>query len=144
MGFRTAKKTITLRFEEPELEGLEIRAASATVGEVIDYTHMAEAIEKANNDEKVDSFSNLLDLFATKLIGWNLEEENGDPIPATREGLRSLDLELARDIAKAWLQGVIGVSTPLPKPSTTGERALLGSETMEPLPESLNSSTTPS
>ncbi len=46
------------------------------------------------------------DLFADRLMEWNWEDENGGPVPPTREGVGSLDAEDMRTLIGVWADTV--------------------------------------
>lgn len=143
MGYKARRKVITLVFEDPDMAGLEVKAHSASIGEVIGFTRLSDMVD-AERRQQIQTIDELLELFATKLVTWNLEDDNGTPVPTTRDGLLSLDMELAQDIVLAWLEGVVGVSAPLETTSEDGLRELIDSLPMDPLLESPKLSTMPS
>lgn len=130
MGFKVTRKVINLVFDDPGKEGLEIKAQSATIGEIITFVHLTDMVDEEAR-KQANALTDLMDLFATRLISWNLEEEDGRPIAATRDGLYSLETDMATSIVLSWLEGVVGVSDPLSRPSKPGERELLASLPME-------------
>lgn len=147
MGYKARRKTVVLRFEDPEMSDLEVRAYSASIGETIGFTRLSELVD-AEFRQQVDKLDELLTLFASKLISWNIEAENDEgvleSVPATAAGLFSLDKDFAQEIVLAWLEGVVGIAAPLEQTSEAGVRELLDSLEMEPLPESPSLSTAPS
>jgi hypothetical protein len=67
----------------------------------------------------------MLELFAEKLVSWNAEDEEGIPVPATMDGIRSQDLDLSLKIIDAWTDAIAGVSVPLPETSSAGQPSAL-------------------
>lgn len=57
---------------------------------------------------------------AVALESWNVVDRTGQPVPATYEGLCSLDQDQAIAIIMAWAFRVIGVSAPLGERSPSG------------------------
>ena len=115
MGFRHQPRTYLLTFEDPALEGLEVRARSLSIGEL-------------QSDEPV------VESFAHALVSWNLEDEDGNPLPATLETLRTYpDIGFINGLTKAWIDAVTGVDDELGKDSTSGETFPEASIPMEPL-----------
>lgn len=116
MGFVYQRKTYRLLFEGA-LTGLEVTARSASAVLYRRIAGMANR-EWSNplTDEDLDEFDALCDAFAGVLVEWNLEEESNGPrgkvvtkpVPATRDGLLSQDLELVTGIVLAWMDAVAG------------------------------------
>ena len=122
MGFRHQAKTFLLTFDDPELQGLEVRCSSLSIGEL--------------NDDDIKLFES----FANHLISWNLEDENGDPIPTTLKAIEDYpDIDFVTSMANAWMNAVIGIDDELGKGSPSGEPFPEGSLPMEPLSSSLAS-----
>ena len=122
MGFRREPKTFLLVFDDPDLAGLEVRARSLSIGEL--------------EDDDLQVYES----FAAALVSWNLEDEDGNSLPATLETVRSYpDVGFMNALASAWIKAVTGVDDDLGKDSDSGRRYLEESLTMEPLSESLPS-----
>lgn len=135
MGYRRVKPVYVLKFEDPELAELEVRAKGASVGQLMklmDLARFAVGGHKFTAEDFKD-LGGLFELFASKLISWNLEDEDGTPIPATVDGLNDQDMDFALDLVLAWVSAVIGVSAPLGQPSTDGTPFPEGSIPMETL-----------
>ena len=103
MGFRL-DRTYRLEFEGA-LAGAEVAIKATSVGTVL----------KLRDDTSVDSVAALL---ADHLIGWNLEDADGQPVPATKEGVLSLEQPVLEAIARAWYQAATGVTAPLDAPNS--------------------------
>lgn len=120
MGFKHHAKTYVLTFDDPELEGLEVKARSLSFAEVDD------------DDTPV------IELFARALISWNLEDEDGKPLVTTLETLQNYpDVDFVTTLAKTWIEAVTGVDDELGKDSPSGKQSLEQSLPMEPLSLSL-------
>jgi hypothetical protein len=146
VGFEVPAPTVKLIFEDLEFEGLEIRVHAATMQDFLAVTRWTtgawvpgENIDHAARlNIMTGEWETICDRFADVLIEWNLERD-GDPVPATREGLRSQVPDFVRAIIGAWTDSVTGVSRPLEKPSSIGDSALEASIPMETLSGSLAS-----
>lgn len=134
MGYVRQKKIFVLRFEDPELEGLEVRATSTSLGSLLELVSLAE-IGKGKRFDMADvkRLDELFDLFVNCLQSWNLEEEDGSPIPTTLAGLKSQDMTFVMDLIMAWMDGVVSIPTPLSKKLNSGEQSEVPPLTMEPL-----------
>jgi hypothetical protein len=119
MGYQ--RKVYRLVFDDPEMDGLEVRAKSVSLG----------AMRKAADSD--DEFL-MMELFAKALVSWNLEDD-GEPVPATLEGLEDQDPEFVTAIITAWTGTISGVpdASPLGGGSDSGRRSLEASIPMETL-----------
>lgn len=142
MGFEAPDTVYKLQFADEKLNGLEVRVKAFAFQDVLDN----EAIlyggwlydPDLSAEEKAAKRDELHRLFAGQLVDWNLEK-NGQPVPATFEGLRSQEVPLVGTIISAWRDNAIGVAIPLEQPSTDGEPSVEASIPMESpsdLPES--------
>lgn len=135
MGYRRKRKTITLTFGEKDgdLDGLEVVTRSLPLGT---YLNLMGAGEEDNS-----GLADVLDEFTRCLVSWNLEDEDGTPVPATEEAVRGEDHDDMIKVATRWLDAMGGVaeSDPLPQSSPGGEPSLAASIPMDVPSESLAS-----
>ncbi len=138
MGYQ--RPTLKLVFDDPEFEGLTVRARRLTIGRFADLLNLSSADLK---DEALRT--ELAAVVMEGVIHWDLEEpgERPDdppvPVPATPEGLLSQDTPFVQGMARAMIQANRGISAPLELPSPNGDRSLEASMPMEvssPSPES--------
>lgn len=134
MGY-VRNKVFKLVFEDPSMDGLEVRAGSVKLKKILKLMKLAESTERSP-----DQMGEMLDIFSAALISWNVEEtvldENGSsrqPVPATREGLESQDFDFVFEIILAWMEGLMSVSSPLGRRSAGGAPSLEASMPMETL-----------
>ena len=150
MGFRKQEKVYVLQFDG-ELEGLEVRMRGASAGELLKLEGM-----KYNTPEKLHE---VFTFFGSKIISWNLEEEDGTPITfdpqkvdveedglsvkrletvdeAKARVLEAQDIDFVFDVMSAWKNALTGVSDPLERSSHDGERFPEESIPMETLSSS--------
>lgn len=140
MGYRRERKVYQLRFADEDMAGLVVRARSVPLGQFMDLTAMAGGA----GDGKVsaDDIKGVIGLFAgfaEALIDWNIEDEDGTPVPATLEGVRSQDADFMLAVVMAWLEAIGDVSAPLGRTSSGGGPSLEASIPMVPLSPSLAS-----
>lgn len=127
-GFRAGRKTYRLVFEDGhDLAGLVVKARSVGTGEFFELSKLADG--RFGLEEGAE----LIARFAQHLISWNLEEEDGRPVPATHEGLLSQDFDTVIAVIMQWMDAVAGVSGPLAQPSPGGDQSLVASIPMETL-----------
>jgi hypothetical protein len=139
MGFRATRKLYKLVFEEDsDIFGLEIVAKGTTLGERRSY------MDKFPNDAApLDKFDYEIDFFVEHVTDWNLEDEDGNALPISRESLStSLDTLWIRQIVSLWMtrsNGSLAVEPDLKKESSGGSATATTPDLeellpMEPLP----------
>lgn len=132
MGYKRNPKVYNLRFQDGEFEGLEVQVRSVSMGQLIAY-------RSGKDDGDKDSTVELVELLADRIIGWNLEDEDGTPVPPTLEAIKAEDNDLIFAVINQWMDAVSGVKAPLPQSSPAGEPSPVESIPMAPLSESLAS-----
>jgi hypothetical protein len=106
-----------LQFADGDLAGLVIRVRAVSVGA------LQELLTKLDELSNMEAMPYIARSLADHLIGWNIDDENGDPVPATYEGILSLDPAELAEIGRAWMQSVSGavpVDSPLGESSPSG------------------------
>lgn len=113
MGFQV--KTYKLVWPEESIwHGLEVRMRGQTIGEL-------EDISKLSGAKGIEAVKPVLDILSEALLSWNLENEDGTPIPVSE--FRSQDSTMLLAIVNAWT-GVVGdVPAPLSTISSDGEKS---------------------
>lgn len=115
MGSRRNPTVYKLVFgEDTEYAGLELAMRSVTIGEMARFRGMGTSETEGEAQEK------LCDLISSRLISWNREEEDGTPVPATREGLEGEELDFLYVVIDKWNQAIRGVAAPLESGSNDG------------------------
>lgn len=133
-GYRPKRKIITLDFEGTKHDGLEVTMRGLTVGEELELDDLRD---------KEGTGRQIFEMMAGLLHEWNVVDEQGEPVPATFEGVCTQDATFVMEILDA-LQGTqSGVSDPLPESSPSGEPSPVESIPMEALSESPQSSAVP-
>lgn len=131
MGYRKVPTIYELVFEDGDLQGLVVRMKSIKLGRV---RRLVQVTEGADDDQVLDNgLEEMLGLFADGLVSWNLEEEDGTPVPATLEGIEDQEAGLVLTILRRWLNAMTGVSHDLGKDSTSGSPFPVEFPTMERL-----------
>jgi hypothetical protein len=136
MGFKKQTTIYELTFEDPDLEGLEIRARSVPSGDLLDLMDAAskvDATSKTFSANDLSAIEQLLNGFAKALVSWNLEEEDGTPVPPTLEKVREQEFIFILPVVTAWMDAIAGVSADLGKDSGSGVTFPEGSLPMETL-----------
>lgn len=149
-GYRRKTKQLRLTFEGTALDGLVVVMRSVPVGTILELAAMAELAQDFT-PEGISKLGEVFELVAQALISWNLEEELCDghgaveceicpegspttimPVPASLEGIKSLDLDEALLLVQSWTQAAAGVSAPLDQPSPGGSPSAVAALPMEP------------
>jgi hypothetical protein len=128
VGFREPDSTITIRFAEGHrYHGLEAVCRSTSIE---DYAAMFGWDGEPENDGIT------IKRFYNALISWNLTDKNDQPVPVSDAPTR--DQKLMRELSKAWVQGLVGVTDndPLPETSPSGETSPAPPIPMTPVAES--------
>lgn len=134
MGYAVKRTLFNLTFEDPDLAGMQVQAKALSVGQMLKTTDLAKLEDKRlPPEQKIPLMASMFDLFAQALASWNLEEEDGTPIPTSLDGIRSLEPTLALSLIRSWVTATVGVSPPLPQPSPDGKPSLEASMPMVPL-----------
>lgn len=127
MGFKPPKKQYKLIFEDPDMAGAEVVMRSSSIAKALEFQRIGSGA--TTELEKTDAHVKLL---AGALIEWNLEDDDDNPLPATYDGLASLEGHVFWAIFNAWIEAVAGVPAPLDGGSTSGDSSLEASLPMEP------------
>lgn len=118
MGFKVGR-TLVLEFAGTDLDGAEIKFRSMSIGRLNEYL------------DADTSFEDEVTMVAEYLISWNLEDQDGAPLPANEEGLLALEEPAYKLIASEWIKATRGVTAPL------DHRSIGGSSSPEPVSESI-------
>jgi hypothetical protein len=123
VGYKRPVKVLTWD-EGHDMHGLEVRLRGLSVEAVVRYARVAAEITNPGTpvERKAEMGAELFAEFAKRLVSWNLEEDDGTPVPATHDGVREQDLDFILDIVLAWMEAVAGVGNPLPNGSNSGGR----------------------
>lgn len=121
MGYVPKRTLYKLDFSETEHAGLEVTTKSASMAALLDILSLADTVEAAglkNADQQ--QMIRLFGLFDEVLVNWNVETEDGGPVPATKDGLLSQDPEFVMTVIAAWASAMSKVPPPLPNGSSGG------------------------
>lgn len=134
-GFRPAPKRYKLTFDDSEdLKGLEVTMGTVTLGE---YNEMMRAGLMAGvTAEVLDANEHLLDIFADRIVAWNLLDVKGKPVPRTPEAVRGQERHIITAIIGAWQLRLVGVDPTSNGTSSSGVTTLEESLDLGSLSES--------
>ena len=134
-GYKRTTKKYKLQFSDEEYEGLEVTMGGASLGLIMDLQRLSERL--GENQDNAAAVEQMMEIFCSKLLDWNLVDDDDQPVPITVAGLRTQDMAFVMTLIAAWTQAVAGVNAPLAVGSPSGEPSLEASLTMEPLSPSL-------
>lgn len=139
MGYRktTRRIEVSLRGHKVYGQDAEYPVAYARGKSLGDYLGLLGMDDTQEDGEEAQSgLVRQLEAFGDALDSWNLEAEDGTPIPCTREGLFSIDNDLALALATEWIErlgGKVDNADPLPDSSPAGEQSAAPPIPMAPL-----------
>lgn len=111
MGYRKSPTIYTLASIKGE-DGLIVRMKAIRVGRLRKLMRVV-----SDDDSQIDE---MFELLLEGLVSWNLEDENGVPVPTTMEGLEDLEMPTVLGILTEWLENMTGPSEDLGKDSPAG------------------------
>ena len=108
-GFRLPERTALINFQGTDYDGAEIQIRLS-----VTFAQFIELRESAQGEDQ----GLMARLFGDNvLMEWNLEDDAGQPIPATGDGMLAIPLDLTNLVVQHWVEEVARVPSPLPKPS---------------------------
>ena len=108
-GFRVPERTAHIQFEDTDYDGAEVWIRLNV--SFARYLELREASEAGDQARMTRMFGdNMLDR-------WNLEDDDGIPIPADGDGMMQIPLDFATLIITQWVDTVSDVPDPLGQPS---------------------------
>ena len=114
-GFRIPEKTALITFKDTDYDGAEIQLRlSVSFAQFI-------ALREAAQGEDQEGMARLFG--ENVLMEWNLEDADGNPIPANSDGMMAIPLQLTNLVVQHWVEAVAGVPAPLSE--TSGDLSTL-------------------
>ncbi len=143
-GYRHQPKEYRLTFED--YPGLEIVTRSVSTGRLVKLMRMAVRLQSKDltdaselTSEDADAVEALFSGFAKALKWWNLQDDEGRPVPATREGVEDQEFDFVLSLVNDWIEAVAGTPGDLGKGSNSGPQFPEVSLPMAPLSPSRSS-----
>lgn len=132
MGYRPQRKVYRLTFEDEDMRGLVVRMRTTSLGNLLSVMGLLSIDTSGDLDLKdLAKLAELFETFAAALVEWNVEDEQGQPVPATLEGVKTQDADFVMVICRAWAEAISGVPAPLGPPSPDGGPSAAPSIPME-------------
>ena len=108
-GFRLPERTARMTFDGTDYAGAEIQVLLS-----VSFARFIELRVAAQGEDQ----EGMARLFGQNiLMEWNLEDTDGESIPADGDGMLAIPLALTNLIVQHWVEEVAGVSAPLVEPS---------------------------
>jgi hypothetical protein len=119
------RPTLKLTFQDPEMQGLDVRAERLSIGRYVELTkaYAADLDDETNR-------KHLAELVMEGVTTWNLTRK-GEPVPATPDGLLGQDFRFLVKMTKAILEANRAVPDPLDEPSSDGAPSQVASIPMD-------------
>jgi hypothetical protein len=140
VGYKPKRTLYRLTFEDPDLEGLVVVTRRPSVDGLLRFVELYEQVQGLDEDsfkpEDMKLLTTLFERFVKVLTEWNVEDDEGQPVPRTVEGLQSLELDFTMQIIESWITGMFQAPPPLPPGSPGGGIPPEASLPMEVLPPS--------
>lgn len=124
MGYTRVPTIYSLTFED--FPGLEVRMKSVRIGKL---RRVLEAMESEDDEDLDGQLDEMINLVASNLVSWNLEDEEIDPetdevktipVPASKAGVEDLDFDMLMAILNGWTTILTGPEKELGKGSSSG------------------------
>ncbi len=113
MGFNVRRKIKLVFPEDHPLHGLEITLRTISLGKFREITE---------REDKVDYGEAEITVMIDHVVEWNLEDEDGNPLPISVESFMEIDPANSTAIRLAWFEKSMGQEVPVPldEGSTSG------------------------
>lgn len=143
--YQRKPKLYNLKFEDHP--GFEIAMKGISIDGFMELARMAGKLSGTDLsqlsgeqlEEALKAVDKLFTRFARALRSWNLDDEDGQPVEATREGVGSQDLDFILEITLGWMDAIASVDTPLPRPANSPGTSQESSLQLASLSQSLSS-----
>lgn len=116
MGYKPPTTGQKLTFEGSGYEGLEVTVDSVPLGTLLDISEKFQMIDA----EDIAGQREVITLFAGLIESWNVEDDDGNPVPPGLEGLLRYDMPFTMAIIGAWVGSTTAAPPPLPSSSDSG------------------------
>jgi len=144
MGYVPKRTLYKLDFAKTEFAGLEVTTKSASMEVLLEVLQMADLFEQSGmNAISREQLDTVFGLFGQVLHSWNVETEDGQPVPATKDGLLSQDPEFVMAVMTAWAAEMTQAPPPLPGEPSSGATSREAALQLASLSQSLPSSSEP-
>lgn len=131
MGYKRPPKIYKLRFVDEEFDGLEVRAKSISTKILMEISSFGDLRGKVDPNTAGPELERMFEVFSKSLVSWNLEDDDGNPVPPTVDGILEQDIDFMLEIISAWMEAIAGVPEDLKARFNGGGTSLAESIPME-------------
>ncbi len=122
MGYVPRRTQYKLDFSQTEYDGLEVVTRSASMATLLGILELADEAEQATSGkEGLAKLDQLFGLFEGVLVSWNVESEDGKPVPASKAGLLTQDSAFTLAVIQMWAREM--TQAPPTSPTASGSGA---------------------
>lgn len=116
-GFKRPQRTVVVEFDEgTDWYGAEVVCRrDISLGQLRRYEEAEGAGLKGQEDI-------IRDFVDEVVVSWNLEDDEGEPLPKTGDSLLAWPFEFTALLLRNWLIGATQVGLPLGEPSANGRQ----------------------
>ncbi len=118
MGYKPPRTLYKLDFSQTEHAGLEVTTRSVSVDTMLTIAAGADELDETTPD--LAKVRDVFGRFARVLVSWNVEDDDGRPVPPTADGLLAHDFGFVMAVITAWLTAMTQAPPPLPGGSPSG------------------------
>jgi hypothetical protein len=102
------------------MHGLEIRMRGMSMAELDALSKFETQGKDVTTGDRVAEMRAMAQLFSSRLISWNLLDEDGQEVGTSIDDILAADLGVVMSAIGAWQKEVTRVPDPLPQPSSAG------------------------
>jgi hypothetical protein len=114
MGVRLKSRVFQIQWpDDHDMAGVVVQIRARRMREVIRIFELRE-------NRMSESANQIIDIFGEALVSWNIDDDQGNPIPANADGIRELEDWQWNDILDGYWEAVNGVDGPLSGDSSNG------------------------
>lgn len=121
-GFRRKRKVYKLDFSGTDYDGLEVTVRGLTTGEYLQIVQLTGTTEEGDKETE-----GIIKMFASHLVAWNLEDEDGMPVATSYEAVQANDFLMNMAIVNAWTSAIASVPEDTAKKSAGTTDSLVAS-----------------
>ena len=127
-GFKPKRTLYKLDFAGTDLDGLEVTARKTSLAGLLELAEIgAKVAELQQLDERADApqaaemLRELFAPFSRIIVGWNVLDDDDQPVPASLDGLLSQELDFILSLLTSYVSAMSQAPPPLPPGSESGE-----------------------
>lgn len=123
-GYKRPQKKFRLKFADDDMAGLEVAVRRLSFDGLLGLIRLADGLKGDGSIlAKLERTEKLFTVMARGIVSWNLLDDDGAPVPVTRDGIGAQDLGFLLQIVYPWIEAVASVDSPLPQSSANGQQS---------------------